>query len=64
MVINKGVRVWFFLRYNYKQKVVNLIFIRVELLFPYHEQEYTLTKPPCYFPSADLASIFLGYRKV
>lgn len=34
MVINKGVRLWVFLRYNYKQKVVNLIFIRVELLFP------------------------------
>lgn len=64
VVINKGVRVWAFLRYNYKQKVVNLIFIRAELLFSYSEQEYTLTKTPCYFLSADLASICLGYRKV
>lgn len=64
MVINKSVQVWVFLRYNYKQKVVNLIFIRVELLFSYYEQEYTLTKTPCYFLSADLASIFLSYRKV
>ena len=64
MVINKGVWVWGFLRYNYKQKAVNLIFIRVELLLSYYEQEYTLTKTPCYFLSADLASIFLGYRKV
>lgn len=64
MVINKGVRLWVFLRYNYKQKVVNLIFIRVELLFLYSGQEYTLTKTPCYFLSADLASICLGWRKV
>lgn len=64
MVINKGVHVWVFLRYNYKQKVVNLIFIRVELLFSYSGQEYTLTKTPCYFLSADLASICLGWRKV
>lgn len=64
MVINKGAHVWVFLRYNYKQKVVNLIFIRVELLFSYSGQEYTLTKTPCYFLSADLASICLGWRKV
>lgn len=64
MVINKSVRVWVFLRYNYKQKVVYLIFIRVEFLFSYNKQEYTLTKTPCYFLSADLASIFLSYRKV
>lgn len=64
MVINKGVHIWGILRYNYKQKVVNLIFIRVELLFSYSGQEYTLTKTPCYFLSADLASICLGWRKV
>lgn len=59
-----GVRGFFFLSYNYKQKIINLIFIRVELLFSYYEQEHTLTKTPCYFLSADLASIFFSCRKV
>lgn len=62
VVINKGVQGWVVLRYHYNQKVINLIFIRVGLLFFYSEQEYTLTKTPCYFLSLQIWLLFASAR--